>query len=356
MARALHLARNGLYGTSPNPRVGCVLVREGRIVGEGWHERAGGPHAEVHALKVAGAAARGAIAFITLEPCSHTGKTPPCAAALVEAGISRVVYAMADPDPRVSGRGAAALGAAGINTAGGLLEAEARLLNAGYIRRHTQGRPWVRCKVAISLDGCVAAADGSSKWITGAEAREDVQRLRAQSCAILSGSGTVLADDPRLDVRMEGIERQPLRVVLDRRLRTPRGSAVLTPPGRCLIFTASSDAKARAALEQKGATVIVREAGEGFAEAVLEHLAQEENVNEVLVEAGPRLSGALLSQGLIDELIVYQAPLLLGDQAAGAFHLPELKSLAEGLRLDSLDMRRFGSDWRYVFRPLPAPG
>lgn len=354
MARAIRLARNGLYGTAPNPRVGCVLVRDGQIVGEGWHESAGLHHAEIRALNQAGAAARGAIVYVTLEPCVHTGRTPPCVNALVAAGVSKVIMAMTDPNPRVCGKGVAALDAAGIATGVGLLEGEARSLNPGFIKRMTAGLPWVRCKMAISLDGKIAAADGGARWITGAEARDDAHRLRAQSCAVVTGIGTVLSDDPRLDARIgEAASRQPLRVVLDRRLRCRTTAAMLSLPGRSLIFTRSRAKKAHAALQKAGAEIIVLQTpAESFPESVIRYLAEKEQVNEVLVEAGPRLSGAMLSHGLIDELIIYQAPVLLGDQAPGTFHLPDLRSLSDAMRLELTDMRRIGKDWRLTFLPV----
>lgn len=353
MAHALRLARRGLYGTSPNPRVGCVLVRAGRVVGEGWHERAGSPHAEIHALNQAGAAARGATAYLNLEPCAHTGRTPPCVQALIAAGISRAVISMTDPNPLVSGRGRAALEAGGVTTEVGLLAAEAESLNAGFVKRMVSGLPWVRCKMAVSLDGKIAAADGDGKWISGEDSRADVQRLRAQSCAILTGIGTVLADDPRLNVRLESVERQPLRAVFDRRLRFPPQAAMLAQPGRCLVLTLAGNrmAPARAALEQAGAEVVIVDGPEeSFALSALRHLASAEQVNELLLEAGPRLAGAMLAQGLVDELIFYQAPFLLGDRGADAFHLPGVRTLADAIPLKLIEMRRIGGDWRLRFR------
>ena len=259
MAQALRLAERGLYGTSPNPRVGCVLVAGDRLVGSGWHRRAGEPHAEVHALREAGEAARGATAYVTLEPCSHHGRTPPCAEALVEAGVARVVVAVQDPNPQVAGEGIEKLRAAGIVVESGLMEAEARELNTGFFARMTRGTPWLRSKIAMSLDGRTALANGASQWITGEAARRDVQHWRARSCAVLTGIDTVLADDPQLNVRDIETERQPLRVVLDSRLRMPLNARILQDrkSGNVLVYTVLRDEGKIAALEQSGATVCV---------------------------------------------------------------------------------------------------
>jgi diaminohydroxyphosphoribosylaminopyrimidine deaminase/5-amino-6-(5-phosphoribosylamino)uracil reductase len=350
MAQALRLAERGLYTTSPNPRVGCVLVKDGAVVGAGWHERAGEPHAEVHALREAGDAARGATAYVTLEPCSHHGRTPPCADALVEAGVSRVVVAMQDPNPLVAGQGIARLRAAGIAVDCGLMEAAARELNIGFCSRMTRGMPWVRSKIGMSLDGRTALANGVSQWITGPAARQDVQHWRARSCAVLTGAGTVLADDPQLNVR--GIEtgRQPLRVVLDNELQTPP-SARLLQGGEALIYTAMRDEQKIAALERAGATVCVMPDGAGQVdlEAVMRDLAQR-GINEVLVEAGSTLNGALLKAGLVDELLLYVAPQLLGDMARGIAALGELTALDQRVDLEWQDVRQVGSDLRITAR------
>lgn len=351
MARALQLAERGLYTTDPNPRVGCVLVRDGAIVGEGWHERAGEPHAEVHALREAGERARGATAYVTLEPCCHQGRTPPCSQALIVAGVARVVVAMQDPNPRVAGGGLAQLRAAGVATESGLLGAAAEALNPGFVSRMRRNRPYVRCKLAMSLDGRTAMASGESKWITGAAARADVQRLRARSSAILTGAGTVLADDPALTVRIDGqpaqLCRQPLRVVLDTHLSMPATARLLKEPGATLVLTASAAGGPRATLEQAGAEVRLLPASDGGVSlaAVMDELAARE-INEVLLETGAVLAGGMLRDGLIDELIVYMAPVLLGDAARGLFHLPGLDRIGDRIGLEIADVRRVGDDWR----------
>ncbi|MEW5903452.1 MAG: bifunctional diaminohydroxyphosphoribosylaminopyrimidine deaminase/5-amino-6-(5-phosphoribosylamino)uracil reductase RibD [Pseudomonadota bacterium] len=347
MARALQLAQRGLYSTSPNPRVGCVLVKDDVAVGEGWHERAGEPHAEVHALRMAGAAARGATAYVTLEPCSHHGRTPPCAEALVAAGVARVVCAMQDPNPQVAGNGLARLRAAGIAVECGLMQEAAQRLNVGFVARMTRGRPWLRSKVGASLDGRTALHNGVSQWITGPAARQDVQQWRARSCAVLTGSGTVLADDPQMNVRID-TERQPWRVVVDSTLRTPP-EARLLHGGKVLIATAVQDADKRAALEARGAQVLLLADAHGRVDlpALLEELAQR-GINEVLVEAGPTLNGALLRAGLVDELLLYLAPQMLGDAARGIADLGELTRLEQKVTLAWRDVRRVGEDIRIL--------
>lgn len=345
MARALQLAAQGLSTTSPNPRVGCVLVKGDEVVGEGWHVRAGEPHAEVHALRAAGDRTRGATAYVTLEPCSHHGRTPPCADALIAAGVARVVCAMQDPNPQVAGQGIARLRAAGIAVESGLMEAAARELNVGFVSRMTRGTPWVRSKIAASLDGRTALANGVSQWITGAAARQDVQQLRARSCAVLTGIGTVLADDPQLNVRI-ATERQPLRVVLDSTLRMPPAARMLQS-GKVLVCTASRDADKRAALERQGVEVLLlaNASGRVDLQAVLRELARR-GINEVLVEAGRKLNGALLQAGLVDELVLYLAPQLLGDAARGMADLGELLRLEQRVALAWSDVRRVGEDLR----------
>lgn len=347
MARALELAAKGLYTTDPNPRVGCVVVRDGTVVGEGWHARAGEAHAEALALQQAGERARGADVYVTLEPCNHHERTPPCTEALVRAGVRRVVAAMQDPNPRVDGKGFARLTAAGVECRAGLLEAQAQALNPGFISRARRGRPYVRVKLGASLDGRTALASGESRWITGEAARADVQRLRARSSAILTGVGTVLADDPALTVRSFDIGRQPLRVVLDTGLRTPASAQILQVPGRTLIATAGGDERRAQALIDAGAEVArLGGAGPGVDLPGLMRLLAERQVNEVLVEAGPRAAGALLAQGLVDELVLYMAPVLLGDAARGMFRLPGVAALSDRVALEVADVRAVGTDWR----------
>ncbi|MCC5859393.1 MAG: bifunctional diaminohydroxyphosphoribosylaminopyrimidine deaminase/5-amino-6-(5-phosphoribosylamino)uracil reductase RibD [Ectothiorhodospiraceae bacterium] len=359
MARALELAERGLWTTRPNPRVGCVLVRDGRVVGRGYHERAGEPHAEVHALREAGALARGATAYVSLEPCSHHGRTPPCAEALVAAGVARVVAAMQDPNPQVGGRGLTRLREAGILAESGLLASQAEAVNPGYARRMGGGLPWVRVKLAASLDGRTAMASGESKWITGPAARADVHRLRARSCAVITGIGTVLADDPRLNVRdVEGADRvpPPLRVVLDGGLRTPPDAALLQGGGPVVIYTASRDAPRARALLERGARLetLVRE-GRLPLRRVLELLAASQ-INEVLVEAGPTLAGAFLAQGLVDELWLYQAMHLMGDGARPLVRLPGVERMAQRQTLELLDLRAMGNDLRLILKPTKEGG
>lgn len=343
MARALELAGRGLLTASPNPRVGCVIVRDGRVIGEGWHARTGTPHAEIHALNAAGAAARGATVYVTLEPCAHHGRTPPCAEALIEAGVGRVIAAMKDPNPLVGGAGIAMLVLAGIQTDVGLMEAEARALNPGFVSRMTRNRPWVRLKTASTLDGKTALANGQSQWITGTSARADVQRLRARACAILTGSGTVLADDPRMTVREFDTGRQPLRVVADSTLRTPAGASILP----ALIACHHAPATARAALEGAGAEVVEVPGPDGRIDldALLALLAQR-GVNELHVEAGAALNGALLAARLVDEWVAYVAPMAVGDVARGLFAQPPLDALADAAHFRLADVRRVGGDLR----------
>ena len=353
MARALMLARRGLYSADPNPRVGCVLVRAGEIVGEGWHERAGEPHAEVNALEMAGDRARGATAYVTLEPCCHHGRTPPCTDALLNAGVTRMVAAMPDPNPQVAGRGLTQLREAGMTVECGLLEAEAQALNLGFVQRMTQGLPFIRVKLAMSLDGRTALASGESQWLTGEAARQDVQRLRARSSAILTGIGTVLADDPSLNVRLPGTSRQPLRVILDTELRTPPTARIMRLPGSVLIFTGVADPVAQAPLRAAGAEIVVTPHCEWELDlpAIMAELAGRE-CNEIHVECGPTLAGALLQADLVDELVVYIAPVLLGNKARGLFQLPELTRMSQRTELEILEMRAIGKDWRITLKPV----
>lgn len=354
MARALRLAARGQYTADPNPRVGCVLVRDGEVVGEGWHQRAGGPHAEVLALQQAGDKARGSSCYVTLEPCSHQGRTPPCAKALVKAGVREVIAAMEDPNPEVAGRGLAILKEAGIKVRSGLLAKQARELNPGFVKRMLSGRPLVRVKLAMSLDGRTAMATGQSQWITGPEARRDVQRLRARSSAIVTGIGTVLADDPTMTVRREqlgdypeGEVRQPLRVVVDPRLSTPVDAKILKALGPVLLATAVDDPDHASLLQRGGADVVVLPGGLDSVDldALMVELARRE-VNEVLVETGAVLGGAILQAGLIDELLIYMAPVLMGDGARGLFHLLGLEDMQDRIPLEIKDIRAVGKDWR----------
>lgn len=342
MAQALRLARRGLNTASPNPRVGCVVVSEGVVIAEGWHRRAGEPHAEAVALETLGGSARGATAYVSLEPCSHTGRTPPCSDALIKAGITRVVCATEDPNPRVAGAGLAKLRAAGIDVTTGVLATEAEALNAGFFSRMQRNRPRVLCKLAMSVDGRTAMASGESKWITGEAARADVQRLRARSCAVLTGVGTVLADDPRLDVR-DGV-RQPLRVVVDSHLRTPASARLLDPPGQVLLVAADSDANA--GRQHTGAEVLRLRGADGRVDlrALLAALASRE-CNEVLLESGPTLAAAFAQAGLIDEYRIYMAPVLLGSAARPLLELPFTR-MADRLQLRITGMDAVGDDWR----------
>lgn len=347
MARALQLARRGLYTTDPNPRVGCVLAKDGDVVGEGWHERAGGPHAEVVALNAAGAHSRGATAYVSLEPCCHYGRTPPCTRALIAAGVARVVAAIPDPNPKVASQGVAELEHAGMRVDIGLMQAEAERLNPGFLSRMTRGRPYVRVKLAASLDGRTALASGESKWITGAAARADVQRLRARSSAILTGIGTVLADDPSFTVRDLDIGRQPLRVVLDGHLSMRPEARLLHLPGKTLVVTAADDDEYAEPLLAAGAEVMVLPDGPDTVDlaALMQDLGRRE-VNELLVEAGATVCGALLRAGLVDELVVYLAPHLLGSGARGMFNLAGLENMQDRVALRIQDVRAVGQDWR----------
>ena len=350
MAHALRLARRGLYTTTPNPRVGCVLVRDGHVIGEGWHEKAGQAHAEVNAIHAAGDSAHGATAYVTLEPCAHFGRTPPCIDALRAAGVAGVVAAMEDPNPQVAGRGLAALRAAGINVASGLMEAEAHELNIGFVSRMVRGRPWLRLKVAISLDGKTALNNGKSQWITGTDARRDAHTWRARSCAVLTGIGTVRDDDPRLTVRDVATTRQPLRVVVDSRLELPLTARILEG-GNVLVVAAVADDAKIAALVRQGAEVVVIPGAHGKVDLpqLMQELARR-GINEVLGEAGFKLNGSLLREGCVDELLIYQAPILLGDAARGMFDLPELTALSGKKELDLRELRRVGNDLRFLAR------
>lgn len=356
MARALQLARRGLYTTDPNPRVGCVIVKDGKIIGEGWHERTGEPHAEINALNRIGRMhAHSAGVYLTLEPCCHQGRTPPCTAALIKAGVKRLVAAMPDPNPLVAGKGLKELETHGIQTEVGLMQSEAEALNPGFISRMKHGRPYVRVKLAASLDGRTGMANGNSKWITSEAARADVQKWRARSSAILTGVSTVLADDPSLNVRDFNTGRQPLRVVLDSRLRMPPGARMLRGEGRTLVVTASEDLVLTNALKRAGAEVapVATPRKTVDLDALMKHLAWIE-VNEVLVEAGATLCGALLRANLVDELILYYAPHVMGNQERGMFALPPLLRMADRASMEITDVRAVGKDWRVVARVQSA--
>lgn len=349
MARALELAALGLYTTTPNPRVGCVIVKEGQIVGEGWHVRAGEPHAEVHALRAAGELARGATAYVTLEPCCHHGRTPPCADALIAAGVLRVIAAMTDPNPQVAGKGLRRLQDAGIEVASGLLEDEARRLNPGFISRMSRGRPWLRIKTACSLDGRTALLNGQSQWITSTEARADVQKLRARSCVMLTGIGTLLADDPQLTVRDMDIGRQPLRVVVDSQLRSPPTAKILQTPGVLVVCAVDIPARCHA-LEAAGAEVLYLPDAAGRIDLVaLLTMLGKRGCNEVTVEAGAELVGSLALAGLIDEWVLYQAPILIGDPARGVANL-QLTDLTHKLVPCAVERTEIGVDLKWTLR------
>ncbi|MGE9551873.1 bifunctional diaminohydroxyphosphoribosylaminopyrimidine deaminase/5-amino-6-(5-phosphoribosylamino)uracil reductase RibD [Erwinia amylovora] len=355
MARALELARRGRFTTTPNPNVGCVIVRDGEKVGEGYHFRAGEPHAEVHALRMAGDKARGATAYVTLEPCSHHGRTPPCCDALIAAGVSRVVAAMQDPNPEVAGRGLYRLQQAGIEVSHGLMMQEAEALNRGFLKRMRTGFPWVQLKMGASLDGRTAMASGESQWITSPEARRDVQRLRAQSSAILTTSATVLADDPSLTVRWDELPpetqclyarenlRQPVRVVIDGHNRVTPQHRLIAQPGQTWLARHQTDTQA---WPENVEQFTVPQLNEQVDLVSLMMLLGRRQINNVWVEAGARLAGALLTAGVVDELIVYLAPKLLGDSARGVCHLPGLAQLAEAPLLTFSDVRQVGSDLR----------
>lgn len=358
MRRALALAQLGLYSTDPNPRVGCVIARDEEIIGEGWHRRAGELHAEALALAVAGDRARGATLYVTLEPCSHHGRTPPCADAVIKAGVRRVVCAHEDPNPRVNGKGNARLRAAGILIEVGLFADDAIALNPGFVQRHKRGRPWVRVKLATSLDGHTALADGTSRWITGAEARADVQHWRARSSVIVTGIGTVLADDPRLAVRLatsNGPPRQPLRAVLDSSHRTPAAAHILAPPGECWIFVDANKNKALA--DEKQVTthaLTASESGLDLNDLIAKLVARE--ANEVWVEAGPRLAGAFIAGGLVDELLLYVAPKMLGTGARPMLDLPAIGRIEDGAHFQFTDVRQLGDDLRIIAVPRQLRG
>ena len=353
MTRALQLAEQGLYSARPNPRVGCVIVKGGQIVGEGAHLKAGEPHAEVLALRQAGDLAKGATVYVTLEPCNHTGRTPPCTQALLQAGVSKVIAAMQDPNPLVAGSGLAHLQAHGIEIASGLMQAQAEALNPGFISRMTQNKPFIRSKIAASLDGKTALNNGASQWITGEAARADVQYWRARSCAILTGVGTVLVDNPSMTVRLNNepaglmdIGLQPMRIIVDSTLKTPIDAKILVGGNVLIAFAHDADNKS-AALLSTGAKLlcIADDQGKVCLKTLLTHLAARE-INEVLVEGGEGLNGALLTQNLIDELLIYYAPKLMGATAKSMFAMPALTAMSQALDLQILDVHHIGNDIR----------
>ncbi len=355
MATALRLAARGLYSTAPNPRVGCLIAHAEKVVGSGWHQRVGQAHAEVHALREAGPSARGATVYVTLEPCAHHGRTPPCAQALIAADVARVVIAVEDPFPAVAGQGAKLLSEAGIRVETGLLREQARALNAGFFSRIERGRPFVRVKLAMSMDGRTALSNGKSTWITGEAARSDVQRWRARSSAILAGTGTVVKDNPRLSVRLTGIHDDvqtvvPMRVVLDRQLRIPAGYHVLDGSIPTLVLHAGGACCPDNRYARVECATVSEQRGTLDLQAVLKLLAARD-VNELQVEAGPSLCGALFAEGLVDELLLYVAPLLLGDRARPLLCLPALTELTSCWKLHTMDLRMLGSDLRLRMRP-----
>jgi diaminohydroxyphosphoribosylaminopyrimidine deaminase/5-amino-6-(5-phosphoribosylamino)uracil reductase len=343
MRRALALAEKGMYTATPNPRVGCVIVKGDEVVGEGWHEKTGGPHAEARALVQASAGARGCTVYLTLEPCNHHGKTPPCAEALVKAKVVRVVAAMRDPNP-ASKKGGDAIAAAGIDFEVGLLEEEARELNIGFVSRMTRGRPWVRMKIAATLDGRTALSNGVSQWITGAEARKDGHRWRARACAILTGAGTVRADDPQMTVRDVQTSRQPLRVIADSHLETPAGARILKGE-KVLIFAAREGA----APPNAEVVMLPNPQEKVDLEKMLQELARR-GVNELHVEGGFKLNGSLVREACVDEFVIYLNPSLLGDSAQGMVNLAEMTSLDQRVPLKVKSVERVGDDIRVIAR------
>lgn len=349
MARALELARNGLYTTDPNPRVGCVLVKEGRIIAEGWHAQAGQAHAEVVALAKLpdSESARGATAYVTLEPCSHHGRTGPCCDVLIAARVQRVVVAMQDPNPLVAGNGLQKMRNAGIEVTCGVLQADAEQLNRGFIKRMLQGLPFVRSKLAMSLDGRTALANGQSQWITSAQARQDVQNFRAEASAVVTGIETVLADDPALNARVDFVVKQPVRVVLDSTLRMPVNAKMLALPGETWVITCTDDQAKQQRLQDAGAKVFLVAPLDGRVDLLqaFQCLAQQQ-INSVWLEAGAQLNGALLATDLVDEWLIYVAPCALGDQARGLFQFSELQQIADKKTFKYTAVRQVGPDLR----------
>lgn len=362
MARAIRLAKQGLYTTHPNPRVGCVIVKDGQTIGEGFHKRAGEGHAEVQALANLTTEAKGATVYVTLEPCSHFGRTPPCAQALINAGVGTVVYGMEDPNPEVSGNGLRMLREAGVEVIGPIMESECRALNPGFIKRMEEGLPYVRVKLAMSVDGRTAMESGESQWITGTEARHDVQRLRAQSSAIVTGIGSVIIDNPSMTVRIDDNDqevdtkmvRQPLRVIMDTALSVPPEAKILYPTNEVVVFCDEEEMEPEhlATLQKKKVDVRFLPLAEDGRLDLVEAMGQlaDQGINEVLVETGAVLAGAFLDAGLVDELVIYMAPKLLGSEARPLLNLP-LEQMSEAVDLELLDMRKVGQDIKFIYRP-----
>lgn len=348
MRRAMALANKGLYTTTPNPRVGCVIVKDNVIVGEGYHEKAGQPHAEVYALAMAGDKAKGATVYVTLEPCSHYGRTPPCADALIAAGIAAVMVGSRDPNPQVSGRGVAKLRDAGVTVTTDFLREDCDSLNRGFLKRMTTGLPYVRVKMGMTLDAKIATASGESQWITGEAARADVQHLRAQSCAVMSSSATVIADNPSLNVRLDNVVRQPKRVIIDTHLSVPAHAKLFDLVGDILIYHCQTQANPTEFNDSTTYVAVPEKASHVDLAAVLQDLGDKQ-CNEVLVEAGGVLAAALLAHHLVDELIIYQAPMLLGHTARPAFAVPSVEQLAQAQRFTVADCRIIGNDVKTVY-------
>ncbi len=355
MARAIQLAGRGLFTTDPNPRVGCVLVKDDAVIAEGWHIRAGEPHAEIGAITNAIESTEGAVAYVTLEPCCHKGKTPPCTEALMAAGIKKIIAAMTDPNPQVRGKGLQFLKQHGIDCEQGLMSQQAETLNPGFIKRMQEGVPYVRCKLGMSMDAKLALANGVSQWITSEQSREDVQRLRARSSAILTGVNTVLVDDPSLNVRgLDTHDRQPLRVIIDSVLKTPVNAKIFTLPGETIIFSLCKDMNRLEQFSNKGIEVIAGAEDNKRVDIkqVLLWLAQHKQINEVLVEAGPTLSGAMLANNLIDELVIYKASVILGDKAFGLLDMPDFSALEQCPHLEIQDHRLIGPDEKIIYKVI----
>ncbi len=350
LRRAVKIAENGLFSARPNPRVGCVIVKNGRVIGEGWHVRAGEAHAEINALASASDSTAGADVYVSLEPCSHTGRTPPCVDALIEAGVARVITATTDPNPKVYGEGVNRLRASGIEVVVAESDFGAAELNNGFFKRMLTGRPQIRLKIAATLDGRTAARDGSSRWITGAEARADVHRLRARSCAVVTGIGTVLADDPRLTARVDGVLAQPIRVIVQGRRRIPMDARLFNEPGRIVLVQPESDCGNEALTDDVGVAVLPGESGSVDLEALIRFLSEQE-CNEVLIESGPKLSGAFLAQGLVDEIWVYQSAGLLGDRGRAMFELDGVNTIADQMALHLKEVTHMGEDLRLIYTP-----